>query len=382
MAKQQWRVLLAVVLLGIGSSCATPATQVGTVSPADPHAEQLKRDQLIIQSDLRDQQRLEDIGFPLLKAARPMCGGAATDTRVGFSYANVHTFSRQYRPAARAMGFTDSLTVVSVTRGSAAESVGVKVGDRIMRVAATGITPGRKAIKQAAEALERARNREADLVLILRHGAPPSVSPAGVPETLPVVSAAVPVSITLPLDTLCNYTLTVVKHDMPNAWIDGQHVFVTSAMLRFASTDDELATLLAHQISHNAMRHMEARAKNHSLGALFGAVLDVTAQRYGVYSAGEHRKNWSERTAGPFSQDFEREADYVGMYILARANRPFASASDLWRRLAQASPGSINFTVSHPTTEERYLRLDEAAAEIRRKQASQSPLLPEKRNKK
>jgi hypothetical protein len=117
-------------------------------------------------------------------------------------------------------------------------------------------------------------------------------------------------------------------------------------------------------------------------GVPFEPVLDAAAASQGVYTAGEFRKDLSEKTAGPFSQDFEQEADYVGMYILARANRPFASAADLWRRMAQASPGSIKFTVSHPTTEERYLRLDEAAAEIQRTQASQSPLLPEKRNKK
>jgi type II secretory pathway component PulK len=69
------------------------------------------------------------------------------------------------------------------------------------------------------------------------------------------------------------------------------------------------------------------------------------------------------------------------MYVLARANRPFASAADFWRRMAQESPGSIKFASSHPTTAERYLRLDQAAAEIQRKQASQSPLLPETKKK-
>jgi hypothetical protein len=40
-----------------------------------------------------------------------------------------------------------------------------------------------------------------------------------------------------------------------------------------------------------------------------------------------------------FSQDFEREADYVGMYLLARSGRQVAGAAGFWRRMAQESPG-------------------------------------------
>src|SRR5262245_38766045 len=280
LARQQLRLPIA-VLLSVASACVAPRSQLGTISPADLQAEQLKQQQLVIRSDLRDQQRLEDVGYPLLKAALPMCGPGATDTRAGLRYANIHTFSKQYQPAARAMGFTDTLTVVSVTRGSAADRGGVKVGDHLVGVGLAEIDPGRNAIKHASDAFERARNLDTGLPLTLRHGVSPLLPQAGVPETLSIVSAVAPISITLPTDTLCNYTLTAVKNDMLNAWADGRNVFVTSAMLRFAATDDELATVLAHEISHNAMKHMDAKSKNAGIGAIFGAILDVAAATQG-----------------------------------------------------------------------------------------------------
>ena len=50
------------------------------------------------------------------------------------------------------------------------------------------------------------------------------------------------------------------------------------------------------------------------------------------------------------AEDFEREADYVGFYIMALDGWPIDSAPDLWRRMAAESPGSITFASSHPTT--------------------------------
>lgn len=375
-------VLLSLCLIAFTANCVAPSTQLGRISPSDLQAEELKQQQLVIRSDIRDQQRLENVGYPLLEAAVPLCGPGATTTRAGVRYANIHTFSKQYQPAARALGFTDTLTVVGVTRGSAADRGGVKLGDRILGVGVTELAPGRSAVQQAGDAIDRARNLDAGLPLVLRHG--PSALTA-TPVGAEVIANSAPetarMSVTLPADTLCNYTLTAVKSDMLNAWADGRAVFVTSAMLRFAADDDELATVVAHEISHNAMKHMDARSKNAGIGAIFGAILDVAAASQGVNTGGGFTKDMSALGAQVFSQDFEREADYVGMYVLARANRPFATAADFWRRMAQENPGSIKFASSHPTTAERYLRLDQAATEIQRKQASQSPLLPETKKK-
>jgi predicted Zn-dependent protease len=96
-----------------------------------------------------------------------------------------------------------------------------------------------------------------------------------------------------------------------------------------------------------------------------------------VNTGGDFTNLGAEFGAMSFSQDFEREADYVGMYLLARADRPIANAADFWRRMAQESPGSIKFASSHPTTAERFVRLENAAAEIEQKRTAGAPLMPE-----
>jgi predicted Zn-dependent protease len=99
-----------------------------------------------------------------------------------------------------------------------------------------------------------------------------------------------------------------------------------------------------------------------------------------VNTGGEFTNDFAAAASQVFSQEFESEADYVGMYLLARSHRPYATAADFWRRMAQESPGSIKFASSHPTTAERYLRLDRTATEIQAKESNGDTLLPEMRD--
>lgn len=85
------------------------------------------------------------------------------------------------------------------------------------------------------------------------------------------------------------------------------------------TSDEELATVVSHEIAHNAMKHIDAKMQNATAGAFFGAILDIFAATQGVNTGGEFTSQFAQLGAMTFSQEFEREADYVGMYILALA---------------------------------------------------------------
>jgi predicted Zn-dependent protease len=89
---------------------------------------------------------------------------------------------------------------------------------------------------------------------------------------------------------------------------------------------------------------------------------------------------FSDAAAHVFSQEFESEADYEGLYLAARAGFNIADAPDFWRRMAAEHPGSIkkNFAASHPSSPERYLALENAVKEIESKREHGDSLLPEK----
>lgn len=351
------------------AACVAPTTRMATIAPDVIAAEQLKQQQLVIQSELAEQRRVTELAYPMLRAAAPLCGQWVA-TRHGVSVSNLHAWKREYHDAARALGFSDTLSVVGVAAGSAAARAGIRVGDRLTEVAGQPAPMGRTAVQGYLNLVIPRATRGAP--------GPLAATPMAFTVRRAVESAGAPQELSLAVvpDTVCAYGAVAVKNDALNAWADGSQVAVTTAMMRFAATDDELAFILAHEIAHNAQRHIDAKNTNAGIGALFGLVVDVALATQGINTYGDFTNSGAEIGASAYSQDFEREADYVGMYVLARSNRPFDQAANFWRRMAQESPGSITYATTHPTSAERFVRLEEIATEIRGKIAAGEALIP------
>jgi predicted Zn-dependent protease len=333
------------------AACAAPITQVGSVTREQVELEQLKQQQLVIQSSLKEQERLSDVAAPLLRAAVPLCTDAVA-VRMGIRAMNRNSFKEGYGEAARALGFSDTLQLVGVDKGSPADHAGLAVGDRILSLYGQPIPQGRGAVD--------AFNSE-----ILR-------TTGGVPFSF--LRDSIVRSVVVQRDSVCDYNMVALKSDELNAFADGRQVVVTSAMLRFVADDDELASVLGHEIAHNAMRHIDAQSKNKTMGGILGMLLDVAAATQGVNTQGAYSREFAAAGAMVFSQDFEREADYVGINIMAAAGRNPEAAARLWRRMGQESPGSIKMATTHPTTAERFVRLDQYQREIASRLAVGQPL--------
>ena len=84
--------------------------------------------------------------------------------------------------------------------------------------------------------------------------------------------------------------------------------------------------------------------------------------------------------AGAWSQSFEAEADYVGLYVLARAGGDLDGATSLWRRMGAANPGNIEHAGTHPTTAQRFVSINRTIDEIRGRMAAGEALVPEERS--
>lgn len=343
-------VALVVLLL---AACATPQTQRPAVDEALIAREEARQREIALDALVQHHRRMYDVGYPLLVDAAPLCGDM-TMSRMGWLVTNKHDLPEGMRDAGHKLyELGDYLTILHVVPGSAVAEAGIQNGDVLVRWNDKPLPADRDALKTFIEF-------EDEFLFNVRTTQRVTVSRGE--ETLDFEFAP---------DFGCDYQLILVGADEVNAFANGTHVGITRGMLRFVQSDIELATVIGHEIAHNAMEHIKARKRN----SLLGFLLDIFSAYHGINTQG----SFQLAAAYEFSPEFELEADYVGLYVLALAGIDYSLAPDFWRRMAALHPGSIEraHATTHPATPERFIALEQTVKEIDRKVAKQQPLEPE-----
>lgn len=114
------------------------------------------------------------------------------------------------------------------------------------------------------------------------------------------------------------YTYTVVRSDEANAFVlPGNHVFVLTGLFKYARNEDELASVLGHEMAHNLARHSGERVSESILmgvisrlsllidpsGVLFSLLVPAQTLLYSL----------------PHSREHEVEADRIGIVLASEA---------------------------------------------------------------
>jgi len=154
----------------------------------------------------------------------------------------------------------------------------------------------------------------------------------------------------------------------------GGHVFVTRGLLRLATTEDEVAAILAHEISHVAYRHgaeaiMETRGRNLALRAealnyrVAAVGLDSSAVGRATGVLEERVQSVINKLLGDgYSQESEVEADLGATQILLRLGYdPYAMVRVLERlEESERRAGSVKrgFHQTHPNPGRRIREIE------------------------
>lgn len=168
----------------------------------------------------------------------------------------------------------------------------------------------------------------------------------------------------LPADAEQDWEIEVFREDSANAFaLPGGHIGVHTGMLDVAEGQDQLATVLAHEVAHVLARHPNERM---STQALTRAGVAATGAATGV-SEGVLAALGVGAQVGvllPYARAQETEADALGLDLMAAAGFDPRAAPELWRRMAQQGNGSPPELLStHPSDDRRIRSLSEAAPE-------------------
>jgi hypothetical protein len=167
-----------------------------------------------------------------------------------------------------------------------------------------------------------------------------------------------------------NYTFKVVNVREINAFaLPGGPMYVNRGMIEAAKNEGEVAGVVAHELSHVALRHGTAQATKatpYEVGTIAGAILgaivggnvgNVIAQgtQFGLGAAFLR-----------YSRDYEKQADLLGSQIMARTGYDPRDMANMFRTIEQqGGSGGPQWLSDHPNPGNRYEYITKEAQSLR-----------------
>jgi len=166
------------------------------------------------------------------------------------------------------------------------------------------------------------------------------------------------------------YTFDVVNVSDINAFaLPGGPMFINRGMLEAAKNEGEVAGVLAHEISHVALRHGTAQAGKatpYQVGSILGQIAGAIIG--GV--AGQAISLGSQFGFGTaflkYGREYERQSDLLGAQIMARAGYDPRDMANMFQTIqAKGGNGGPEWLSSHPNPSNRYQAINQEAASLR-----------------
>ncbi len=166
------------------------------------------------------------------------------------------------------------------------------------------------------------------------------------------------------------YTFKLINARDINAFaLPGGPMYVNRGMIEAARNEGEMAGVMAHELSHVALRHGTAQQTKLSnplnqilgIGAIIGGGIlggQAGAQLGSIFAAGYFLR---------YSREYETQADTLGAQIMARAGYDPNDLANMFKTIEKESGGSggPDWLSSHPNPSNRYKNIENEARLLR-----------------
>jgi predicted Zn-dependent protease len=166
-----------------------------------------------------------------------------------------------------------------------------------------------------------------------------------------------------------NWEFNLVQNDALNAFcLPGGKVVVYTGILKAARNDDQLATVISHEIVHALARHgaerMSSSMVQQGVQALGNVVLAVGAPEY---------QNIFNQTYGigtqvgvilPYGRMQESEADEIGIHLMNKAGYNIYEALKFWENMSDGKKETSDFLSTHPSSTTRIKDLEKVISKV------------------
>lgn len=159
------------------------------------------------------------------------------------------------------------------------------------------------------------------------------------------------------------WEVVVFEEPSANAFaLPGGYIGVHTGLLDVAKNQDQLATVIGHEVGHVIAEHSNERVSQSSIlqtGMQVGsAALDMANVQYRNEIMQGLGLGAQYGVILPFSRSHESEADIVGLDLMAKAGFDPKESVNLWRNMSQAGSGNTpEFMSTHPAPGNRIKEL-------------------------
>lgn len=163
-----------------------------------------------------------------------------------------------------------------------------------------------------------------------------------------------------------HWEVRVFDDPQANAFaLPGNKIGVYTGILKYAVNQDQLATVMGHELAHVIAEHGNERVSN-SIAAETG--LSVAAIVLGTQQLDSNEKALITAGLGlgvqygvllPYSRAHESEADLIGLELMASAGFDPRESVKLWQNMSKAGSAQPEFMSTHPSNETRISQLND-----------------------
>jgi len=183
------------------------------------------------------------------------------------------------------------------------------------------------------------------------------------------------ITVNSPYPNIYNgYHVAILDSNEINAFATpGGHIYVTLALVNAAKTEEELASVIAHEVAHIQLKHSIKAIKN----SRFTQALLVTGTAVAGTAGGMDVKQLTDvlndsfmeivqtLVSNGYSQDQEFDADSTAMSLMAGAGYNPSGLTNLLMSLGAVQRGDSGFGKTHPSPADRIVNAQKSMAKYK-----------------
>nr|WP_290039108.1 M48 family metallopeptidase [Psychromonas sp. 14N.309.X.WAT.B.A12] len=154
------------------------------------------------------------------------------------------------------------------------------------------------------------------------------------------------------------WEVVVFDSEQVNAFaLPGGKIGVYTGLLSVAKTQDQLATVIGHEIAHVQANHSNERLSSSQITGIGTSAIGVavSGSEYSEIGLAALGLGVQYGITMPYGRAQESEADIVGLHLMSEAGFDPLQSVELWKNMAIASGGAepMEFLSTHPSNTTR-----------------------------